>query len=225
VARGRTSISQQPQFKIAWRDVDTVAPDLVTGMTEEEAARASRTERPLMVYVYDAEDDGAQYALEEDAAFGDEKVAVGARFFACLRIAAGDAAKDRVLKPYAAKAPCIVFVRPAYEATGVQRAKFSANRIFQSMCATLKKDYRNCAETVLKKQREIERDRASLQRDRDRLAKLDEEIADTGAASRRARLNEERDELAAKLNEAEGKLAEQEAALYVLEPKEAPASS
>ena len=79
MSRGRATVASQPQFQIRWDDVDQVVRHVVTGMTEGESARAQRAQKPMLVYVYDGNDEDAQIAIEEDRAFQTEKVAVGAR--------------------------------------------------------------------------------------------------------------------------------------------------
>jgi uncharacterized protein YeeX (DUF496 family) len=199
-----------------------VARAVVTGMTEEEAAKASRAERPLLVYIYDdsKDDDDQRAAIETDRAFTqNEKVAIGARFFDCLRIEKESAKEDRVLAKYAKRAPALVFVRPNFDVVTSHSGRFNASKIFSAMCATMKKDYENRIATVLKEQKAISKERADLQRDKDELARLDEKIAEEENARRRADMNKERDELNEKITAIEEKLRERENKLYVLEPK------
>lgn len=176
-------------------------------MTEEQSAKASRSERPLLVFVTDAD---ATEGTEDDKAFGDERVAVGARFFDCVRISKADAAEDRILKSFAAKAPVLVLVRPNYEVAASHGARFNASKLFDAMCATMKKDYKNCVQTVLKTQRDIEKERIAVERDREKLAKLEEESKDSPKAEKL------RGEIAA----TESALLTREEALYKLEPKD-----
>jgi len=225
VARGRSSVTSQPQFQIRWDDVEQVAKDVVTGMTEEESAEAQRAARPMLVYIYDGNDEDAQLAVEDDRAFQTEKVAVGARFFDCLRIDKVDAVKDRALKVHARKAPCLVFVRPNFDVATVMTAKFNANRVFTAMSSTMTKDYKTSVTDVFKKQKVISRDRSKLQRDRDEMARLDAKIAETKSRKAVSRLNKKRDKLEQKVDAAETKLTELENALYTLEPKEVTTTS
>jgi hypothetical protein len=184
-----------------------VGQDITTGMTEEQAAKVSRADRPFFVFIHDAD---AEVGTEDDKAFQDERIAIGARFFDCVRISKGDAAEDRLLKPYADKAPILVFVRPNYEIVTTHQARFNASKMFDAMCATMKKDYKNCVQTVVKKQRDIQKERASLDRDRDKLARLEEDGADSPKAVK----------LRAEIEASESELATKEGALYQLEPKE-----
>ncbi len=201
------AISSNPAFQIRWRDVTCVSKEITTGMTEEESKKASLSEKPLFVFIHDAD---ATTGQEDDKAFKDEKVAVGARFFDCVRVSKGDAAEDRLIASYAAKAPVLLFVRPKYEVVSAHPARFNASKIFDAMCATMKKDYKNCVDTVLKQQREIEKDRAALEREKEKLAKLEED----GKGS--AKTEKMRVEVAAN----ESALLAREETLYKLEPKD-----
>ncbi|MCK6461864.1 MAG: hypothetical protein L6Q95_18445 [Planctomycetes bacterium] len=176
-------------------------------MTEEQSAKASRAERPLFVFIHDAD---ATTGTEDDKAFQDERVAVGARFFDCVRISKADAAEDRLLKPHVAKAPILVFLRPSYEVAASHPARFNASKIFDAMCVTMKKDYKNSVDAVLKQQREIEKDRAALERDREKLAKLEEESKGSAKA----------DKMRGEISAAESALAAREETLYKLEPRD-----
>ena len=184
-------------------------------MSEAEAEKTARAERPILVYVYEEGEEGNErFAIEQDRAFQDDKTAVGARFFDCVRIEKENAAADRTLAEAAKKAPCLVFVRPNYEVASVMRAKFNANKVFSAMCTPMRKDYENCVSTVFKKQRALWKEQSKLQRDRDEIAKLDTDIAEEANDRRRESLQAKKDELAAELAKAEGALQEAERALY-----------
>ena len=135
---------------------------------------------------------------------------MGARFFDCVRVSKGDAAEDRILKPFAGKAPILVLVRPGFEVAGSHAARFNASKLFDAMCATMKKDYKNCVATVLKAQKDIEKERAALEREKEKLAKLEEE----------SKGSPKTEKMRTDLSATESALATREDALYKLEPKE-----
>ena len=188
-------------------------------MTEEQAAEAARNARPMMVYVYDVNDEEAMTEVEESRVFSDERVAVGARFFECLRIDSESAAEDRVIAPKARRLPALVFVRPNFEVANALNGRFSSSRIFKSMCTTMRKDYTNCVQTVLKQQKEIMKERVSLSKERADLDRLNERIADEKSASKRKDLIRDRDELEKKVTDVTAKLDARESELYKLELK------
>lgn len=200
--------------------MESVAKDIVTGMSEDAAAEASLHDKPMMVFVYDANDEEARYEIEKDRAFTNEKVAIGARFFDRLAIDSENAAKDRLFRGKLGRFPSIYFVRPNYEIVSVMRVKFSASKLFSAMCATMKKDYANCVKTVLKKQREIMKERVALDKDVTKVERLNEQIADEKSANRRKALVAERDKLEKVVSEKQAKITERENALYELKLKE-----
>jgi hypothetical protein len=83
----------------------------------------------------------------------------------------------------------------------------------------MKKDYANCVNTVLKKQRAIMKDRVALDKDVTKLDRLNDEIADEKSARKRKALIAKRDALEKTVTESQEKLTKREDALYVLEPK------
>lgn len=192
-------------------------------MTEEQAQEAHRSDRPLLVYIYpepaSERDDDPRVAVEEDPAFREASVVVGARFFDCVRIHEEDAREDRILRSYAASAPCLVFVRPDLTPSKCLKGRFSAARIFQAMCATVKLDYENCLRTTLKEQGKLEDEMVKVYQRQAELAGLDRKIADEKAAARRQQLEEERKSFLAEVRAAEDALRARESALYELKPK------
>ena len=198
--------------------MERITKDIVTGMTEEEATKAKLHDKPMMIYVYDANDEEARDAIEDDRNFMKEKVAIGARFFDRMRIDSESASEDRMFKKMG-RLPALYFVRPNYDVVSVMRGKFSSGKVYRSMCLTMKKDYSNCVTTVLKKQREIMKDRVALDKDRTKVERLNQKIADEKSAKRRQSMIKERDALESRLAEAESKIRAREDALYVLAVK------
>ena len=203
--------------------MERVSRDIVTGMTEEEAAKASLHEKPMMVLVYDANDEEARYAIEEDRNFTNEKVAIGARFFDRMAIDSENAAKDHLFNGKLKRLPSLYFLRPNYEIVSVMRGKFSASKVFRAMCQVMQKDYENCVDTVLKKQREIMKDRVALDRDVTKIDRLNAQIADEKSRSKRKDMLAQRDALEKTVTERQTKITERENALYALKLKKAKA--
>lgn len=221
--RARASAANRPEFAIQWRGITELMPAVTTGMTEKQAEQARRNERPLLVYVYpepaSEKADDPRVAVEEDPAFRDESVVVGARFFDCVRIHEEDAREDASLKRYAGSAPCLVFVRPDFTPEKCLKGRFNAARIFPAMCATLEMDYLNCLRKTLKEQAKLGDALAKVYQRRGELADMERRIADEKSAARRKEMEEKRDALAEEIRVAEDSLRTQENALYELKPK------
>lgn len=221
--RAKASAASRPEFAIQWRGATDLAPAVTTGMTEEEAQEAHRSDRPLLVYIYpeaaSEREDDPRVAVEEDPAFREAGVVVGARFFDCVRIHEEDAREDRILKRYAASAPCLVFVRPDLTPTKCLKGRFSAASIFPAMCATLKLDYENCLRTTLKEQGKLEDEMVKVYQRQAEVAALDRKVEDEKNAERKKQVEAERKALLDEIRAAEDALRARENALYELKPK------
>jgi hypothetical protein len=231
-SRGRVSTNGAPQrcfcpqcTGIVWRDVVRVAPQILTGMTEAEAKKASRAERPMVVYVYPTADEDDEVdlrlAIQEDPVFRDPRVRLACKFFAFLRIDRDSAALDRTLKRHAAKLrrPALVLVRPTFEAVSVVPAKCSATKLYRAMCGTVAKDYRNDVNEAFRKERALRAEWDGIWRDQDKLDRLDRKLADLNNEVRRERLEKKRAELSEAIDAQREKLLARERQLYVLTPK------
>ena len=199
-----------------------VSQDVISGMTEEESRATLTTDKPMMVFVYDADVDEQRYLVEENKVFFDDKVAIGARFFDCLRIDLDSARDDRALAKKVKRAPMLVFLRPNYQVHKVLTGRFNAGKIFQAMCSTTRQDYKACVKSALRTQKLLSKERVKLDRQWVKLEQLNTKIADEGSQRKRAKLIKDRDALNEKLSAAEVKIDEREAKLYVLTPKTAP---
>lgn len=196
-------------------------------MTEAEAAKSNRRARPAVVFIYkdnaQAEED-PRAEIESHKAFRDDSVAIGARFFDCLRIDNEYAAKDRILKKYASMAPVLVFVRPNFETVKAIRGRFSARGVFAAMCLTMKVDYDNCVRTAVKKQRTLLKEIVKIDKLRVKANKLSEKIEDTKSAAKRGSLGKQLEKLEKQIDAKQTSVSERESKIYDLKPVEATTS-
>ena len=198
-------------------------------MTEEQATAASRNERPILVYVYNDEiDEESRFSIEKASAFADDKVAVGARFFDCVRIDAATAKEDHALKEHIGRANSLIFVRPDYKVSKVfhfKGDKIQARKVFGGMCATMRLDYANCVKTAYGKMKKIQKERVSLDQEQIKVSAIDDKIVNEKSAKRRDKLVAERDKLQTKLDTQYEKIDAKEAKLFELAAKKAKATS
>ncbi|MGH7162696.1 MAG: hypothetical protein ACREID_04370 [Planctomycetota bacterium] len=188
-------------------------------MTSAQAEAAFTAPKPMLVYVYDLDQTGAREAVEAGV-FQTDRVAIVARFFDCVRIDDESAAQDRALKESVkGKGPHLLFVRPNFEVAQSIAGRLNANRVHDAMVKTLRSDFGNDVPAVLKAQQELLKERAAIERDRSKLQRLEQEIAEEAGARSRAELEKERDALQEKIRALEGGIEQREQALYVLEPK------
>lgn len=221
--RSSTSVINLPQFRVSWRDVTEVKIDVTSGMTEEQAKALSRNDKPLMVYVYnDLADEEARYSIENASAFFDDKVAVGARLFDCVRIDLESAQSDGALKEHLGRDNTIIFLRPDYKFAGAiefKSTKIKPRSVFGAMCKTMKLDYKNCVATTYKKMKSIQKERVKLQPDARKVAEFDEKILKESSAKKREKLVSSRDKAQEELDAKHAKIDEKENELFNLVAK------
>lgn len=214
---------------MSWKDVTRVTQDVTTGMTEAQAAAISRNDKPLIVYVYNDEvDEDARFSIENASAFVDDKVAIGARFFDCVRIDAETAKNDRALKEHIGRANSLIFVRPDFKVAKVvhfKGTKINARKVFGNMCSTMKFDYENCVSTAYSKMKKIQKSRLKLDQELSKVSALDLKIADEKSARRRDKLVAQRDKMQEALDTKYEKFDAQEAKLFELTLKQSKTTS
>jgi hypothetical protein len=168
------------RLRIQWVSRDHVAPKAAaTGETvgEEgaEAAKARdslRAERPMMVYVTDDDPTNSIARKLEGVVFANEKVGIGSKFFECVKVSAGNALQDRILKDAGRLTPRIVFVQRDWTVNGVLEAKrISSGKLVKAMKAAARADYENKFEAMI-------RDYVKLLNDLDRFEAKKTQIAD-----------------------------------------------
>lgn len=223
--RGRPApIAELPEFAIEWKDVRRISPVTVSGTSEAEAKRAARAEKPMLVYIFGSDRQSGRdprFMVEDHRVFQDEIVAVGTRFYTCLRIHQLDAKKDRALKKYAARAPCLVLLRPDYRAVKCLQVKWKADKVYLAMDATLGKDFTNCIHCALKARKTMQQEEAAIAQGRAEQADLDRRVAGETNATARASLERKREALDQRLDRAEKELARRKKELFELQPKQA----
>jgi len=152
-------------------------------MTEEESAKvASLADKPMLVYVQ-SEESGNKVTRElESVVFPNENVAVGSKFFDCIRVTTGDALQDRLLKEAGRYTPRIVLVNREYEVVDVlQKKGVSSGKLLRSMKRLVRREYKTSFDRMV-------RGYIRLLNDLDRLD------------SRRARLADDRARIAGERN-------------------------
>jgi hypothetical protein len=202
--------------------VRRVSPVTVSGMSEAEAKLAARASKPMLVYIFGTDRESGRdprFTVEDHRVFQDEIVAVGTRFYTCLRIHQLDAKKDRALKKYASRAPCLVLLRPDYRGVKCLQMKWKAQKVYLAMDVTLGKDFTNCIHCALKARKTMQQEDAAIAQGRAEKAELDQRIAREKNATTLASLRKKRDALAGRLARAEQELVRRKKELFELKPK------
>jgi len=150
-----------------------VAPAaLTTGDTEAvAAAKASLADKPMLVYVVsDDPTDNVSRKLE-DVVFRNEKLGLGTKFFKNVKVSAGDALTDRLLKDSGDTAPRIVLVSRDYKAFKVLQGKqISAGKMLKGMSALVKKEYTDSFDKMVRAYIKLLNERDRLEGKKSKLA-------------------------------------------------------
>ncbi len=173
---------------------------------------ASRVARqPMIVYI--CREDDVKAAPE---VLSEGRVARASRFFECIRIGHKNAGRETSLRKAASKAPRIVFLRPNFEVVAAMPVKASASKLFSAMRATIKKDYTNNVQAALKKQKSMRREFLALDREKAKLASLDERIKSCNSEAKRDKLAKGREKMYDALDRRERDLKGRDNALFAL---------
>jgi hypothetical protein len=121
------------------------------GETQDAIVEAPRrADKPMMVYIADtAVVEG--FDKIEKVVFTEDKILIGSRAFACIRMTPEQAAKDKLLADAGKETPRIVFVTVDYKDTLViEGSKLSVGGLWSAMQAQYKKAYEGNLETMAK---------------------------------------------------------------------------
>jgi hypothetical protein len=161
----RTLTEISPQAATTGEDIDDAAP---------EAGAAMRAARPLMVYVPSDDPTDKTTRKLEQVVFKNEKLGVGAKFFDTIKISAGDALQDRILKEKN-RVPRMVFLKRDYTVHAVlQQRQLTPGKIVKAMKSLVRVEYVNKFDSMVK-------DYIKLLNELDRLEGRKTQLADTRA--------------------------------------------
>ena len=124
-----------------------------TGEAAPDAATntAVRSDRPIMVFVPDDDQDNKYNRKLLDIVFKNEKLAVGAKFFRTLKVNAADVSQDRLLKAAGKSTPRVIFLRRDYTVSAVlEKRQLSAGKIISAMKRVVNKEYKTKFDKLFK---------------------------------------------------------------------------
>lgn len=109
-------------------------------------------DKPMLIYVTAEDATSVATRKLEDISFKDERVAIGAKFFRCVKISAGDAAQDRLLKEAGSATPRLILVKRNYEVIKVlEKKRLSASKVQAAMAKLAKAEYKSSFSSMLSK--------------------------------------------------------------------------
>ena len=180
-------------------------------------ANTSRiAERPMMVYVTSPDSTNRDSRKFEDVVLKSESVAIGAKFFDCIRISEANADEDRLLAKAGRRAPRLVFLNREYKVTGtIAGRSLSSSRISKAMNVVVKASYENSFDKMVKAYVKLLTRMDGLESVRQRIADKRNRLAAKPNASKQKKL--ERDQKRFDEDMAEWRKDEQE--LLTMRPK------
>jgi len=165
-------------LNISWRTLTEISPQAATTGEDTDAApeagAAMRATRPMIVYVPSDDPTDKTTRKLEQVVFKNEKLGVGAKFFDTIKISAGDALQDRILKEKN-RVPRMVFLKRDYTVHAVlQQRQLTPGKIVKAMKSLVKVEYVNGFDSMVK-------DYIKLLNELDRLEGRKTQLADTRA--------------------------------------------
>lgn len=141
--------------------MNTVAPQAAATAGEESggenrAAMAVVAEKPLFIFVVADDATNAEMRKLEDVIFKNEDVAVGAKFFECVKVTAADAGRDRILQTTGEATPRLVFLTRDYKVQSTFGPnQLSAGKIKKSMGSLAASVYEMSFDKVLSEYKKL----------------------------------------------------------------------
>ncbi|MHC4550201.1 MAG: hypothetical protein ACYTEZ_15635 [Planctomycetota bacterium] len=110
-----------------------------------------RAAKPMMVYVTSDDPTDKVTRKLEQIVFKNEKLGVGAKFFDTIKVSAGDALQDRILKEHGRFTPRLLFLGRDYTVHAVLRkSQLTPGRILRAMKSVVRKEYVNSFDQMVK---------------------------------------------------------------------------
>jgi len=144
------------RLNIKWSTRSTVAQTAAaTGDAEQKAdsnAGKARLDRPMLVYVVSDDNTDATTRKLEDVCFADERIAIGSKFFDCVKVTAGNAMQDRLLAANGDSTPRLVLISRDYDVQEVmEERELSSGKIVRAMSKTVRADYKTSFDGLVSK--------------------------------------------------------------------------
>ena len=142
------------KLSISWQPASVIAPKAVTtGMTEDQSAVAHemRAEKPMLIWVQDDDPTNKLTRKLESVVFPGERVSVGTKFFKCIKISAGDALQDRILKEHGRSTPRLLLMDREYKVKKVLQGKgISGGKLLKAMKLVVRGEYKTSFDKMVR---------------------------------------------------------------------------
>ena len=106
----------------------------------------------MLVYVTSDDATDSVTRKLEDVAFADERIGIGSKFFRCVKITAGNALQDRLLKDNGDATPRLLFVKRDYTVVAtLEKKKLKPGTIVKSMAKLARTEYKDSFSSMVSK--------------------------------------------------------------------------
>ncbi len=205
---------------------DLKAKKVVTGESEpapeatepEAPAQPAAADKPFLVYVQDPTVTSADFDKVEKVVLKDERVALGARAFTCVKMNPDDAKADPIVSKQGKEVPRFVLVSADWKnAIAFEGSRLSAGALWDGMRAASDKFYAKSLDAAVKAARDLltEADKIYAERKtlEDKRSRLDDKATDKD--------KKEIDDKLAALDARQKALDEKQASIWSMKPKAA----
>ena len=151
-----------------------------------------RADKPMMIYVTDDDATSKLTRKLEDVVFANEQLSIGTKFFDTIKVSAGNALQDRMLKEAGRGTPRIIFMTRDYKVTKVHgKSRLSAGKLIKSMKLLARKEYKSSFEKMVRGYGKLLNDLDRLEGKRARIADMRARLQAKPSPSREKKLARE----------------------------------
>ena len=215
------------RLNIRWESTSSVAPQAAaTGDAQAADAEAGKryAERPMLVYVTSDDATDSVTRKLEDVAFADERIGIGSKFFRCVKITAGNALQDRLLKDNGDSTPRLLFVKRDYTVVAtLEKKKLKPGTIVKSMAKLARGEYKDNFSSMVSNYAKLLNELDRLDGVRAQNAETARKLKEKPSASKQKKLEKDIAEYEKKMED--WKKAEEKLLAFKAKPIKKPAST
>jgi hypothetical protein len=140
------------RLNIKWDSRSEVAPSAASTGTAVANVEAQKrvADKPMLIYITSDDNTGAYTRKLEDVCFPDERVAIGSKFFKCIKITTGNALQDRLLTKHGKSSPRLLLVTRDYKVLSVlEGKKISSGKLVKAMSNLARKEYKTSFDSMV----------------------------------------------------------------------------
>ena len=151
-----------------------------------------RADKPMLIYVTDDDATGKLTRKLEDVVFANEQLGIGTKFFDTIKVSAGNALQDRMLKDAGKGTPRLIFMTRDYKVVAVHgKTKMTAGKVIKSMKRLAKMEYKSSFEKMVRSYTKLLNNLDRLEGKKAQIADMRARLQNKPSASRAKKLERE----------------------------------